>query len=247
MSKIEVNAIFISDIHLGTIGCKPDHLLEFLGRYKTKKLFLVGDIVDGWRIQCKFFWTKEQTAVLQKFLKMSKQGTEVIWISGNHDEFLRHFSHFGLQFDNIQIVDEYLYPAINGKNYWVVHGDIFDSVIRYSGFIGHMGDKIYNLLINFNHYYNSGRRILGLEYWSLSKHVKGTAKKAVQYIGNYSDAVVAGTKKKACDGVICGHIHYPEIRTIGNIEYMNTGDWVDYCSGLIEHEDGSFELIKLLV
>lgn len=247
MVKKEVQSLFISDIHLGTLGSKTEHLIKFIDQYDPKKIYLIGDIIDGWRIKCRFYWNSSHTEVLYKLLDLSRQGVEIIWISGNHDEFLRKFSHYNIKFDNIWFKDEEVYLGINGKKYWIVHGDVFDGVIKYSGVLGHLGDRLYNVIISINHLLNSCRKCLGLKYWSLNYYVKQRTKQAVQYISSYSDAVSKGTKAKGCDGVICGHIHCAEIKDINGIEYLNTGDWVDSCSGIIEHLDGTFELVEVSI
>lgn len=247
MVKKRYRTMYISDIHLGALGCKANLLLNFLKEHEAEKLYLVGDIVDGWRIKSKFYWPQEHTNVLRKFLGLSRKGVQIIWITGNHDEFLRSFSKYNLSFGNILITDEAEHVTADGKRLWVVHGDMFDGIIRNAKWLSHLGDNLYNFLIWINTHFNSVRKSMGLKYWSLSAFLKSKSKQAVKFIAEYEKALSTECKQKKMDGVVCGHIHCPEIRKMNGITYYNTGDWVESCTAIVEHFDGRMELIKWAV
>jgi UDP-2,3-diacylglucosamine pyrophosphatase LpxH len=240
MSKKSVRSIFISDIHLGCKHTKCDSLLNFLEQYKTKKLYLVGDIIDGWRLKRNFYWDKNHTLVLQKLIKKMKKGVEVFYLTGNHDEFLRDFSD--LQLDNLTITNEMIHESPNEDLYLVIHGDIFDAVTKHYRFLYYFGDIGYSLVLEINKWVNILRRKLGLKYWSFSKLCKNNIKQAVNFINSFEKFVVKYTKQKNCTGVICGHIHNPVIKNIDGIQYINCGDWIENKSAIIEYDDGTIEL-----
>ena len=238
-------AIFISDIHLGTTDSQAPALLAFLRDYECEELFLVGDIIDGWEMRRKFKWTQSQSDVIQKLLRKARKGTKVHYILGNHDEFLREFLPISLG-DNIAISDEIIYTAVNGKKYLVIHGDLFDTITMTKKWLALLGYKTYLFLLKLNRPINFIRKSLGMNYWSLSKCAKKNVKKAVSYITDYEQILSSEAKSSGVDGVICGHIHEPEIKQLFGIEYMNCGDWVENCSALIEHFDGRFEILNNL-
>ncbi len=238
-------SIFISDVHLGTNDSQAASLLIFLRDYECENLFLVGDVIDGWELRRKVKWSQDHSDVIQKLLRKARKGTKVHYILGNHDEFLRDFLPISLG-DNIEISDEVVYSAINGKKYLVIHGDLFDTITMTKRWLALLGDKSYLFLLKLNRPINFIRRHLGLGYWSLSKRVKRSVKKAVSYITDYEQILASEAKNSGVDGVICGHIHEPEIKHIFGIEYMNCGDWVENCSALIEHFDGRFEILNNL-
>jgi len=240
MKKIEVKAIFLSDIHLGSKGCQADLLLTFLKQYKPKKLFLVGDIIDCWRLKSKLYWPQSHSDVLRKFLTFSKNGTKVHFVTGNHDDFLRRYQPLSL--GNIELNERFTYTS-KGKKYLVIHGDQFDVITRYGRYISVFGDRLYSLLLVINRYFNQIRYKLGYDYWSLSNYLKQRVKKAVNFISDFEDNVAAECKKKGFDGVICGHIHKVAISEVNQVQYMNCGDWVESCTGIIEHLNGEFEII----
>jgi UDP-2,3-diacylglucosamine pyrophosphatase LpxH len=240
---IKHKTIFLSDIHLASIGCKAQFLLNFLRNNEADTYYLVGDIIDGWRIKSKFYWPKEHTEVVQEILNLSIRGKKIIWIIGNHDEFLRPFLEYNLNFNNIEIKNEDEYMTADGKRLWVVHGDRFDLVIKYAKWLSFLGDNMYVLLIWLNHHLNRFRKCLGLKYWSLSAKLKSATKQAVQYMGEYAKVVGMECKDKGYDGVVCGHIHNPEIKMINDIYYYNTGDWVENCSCIVEDYSGEMKII----
>jgi len=239
--KIQYKTIFISDTHLGSRGAKADFLAEFLKYNQCEKLYMVGDIIDGWRLKKRMFWPQAHTNVLRRILTLSKRGTDVIYVTGNHDDFLRRYS--GLSFGNIELCDEAVYEA-EGKRYLIVHGDKYDSVIQTQKWLAFIGDWGYETLVVLNRHFNRIRHKFGMGYWSLSSYVKQKVKKAVSFISAYEDAVVEDCKEQGFDGVICGHIHHPEIRDINGIHYINCGDWVESCTAIVETMEGELKLLR---
>jgi len=234
-------AVFISDTHLGTRAARVDLLLDFLKSVSCDKLFLVGDIIDGWQLKRTWYWDTNHNDVIRRVLKMAKHGTQVIYIPGNHDEALRGFE--GHNMAGVELVPDMVYEAANGKSYWVLHGDQFDGVVKYAKWLAHVGDHAYVMLLKLNTWVNWLRRKMGYSYWSLSKYLKQKVKNAVEYIGRFEEAVAAEAKRRGVDGVICGHIHHAERRFFDGIDYMNDGDWVESCTALVEYDDGRFEII----
>jgi UDP-2,3-diacylglucosamine pyrophosphatase LpxH len=234
-------SIFISDVHLGTSGSQALALLEFLRDYESENLFLVGDIVDGWELRRKFNWAQSHSDVIQKLLRKARKGAAVYYILGNHDEFLRDFLPITLG-DNVTICDEFEYTALNGKRYLIIHGDLFDAITMTKKWLALLGDKSYLFLLRLNRPINFIRKALGFNYWSLSKYAKRNVKKAVSFITDYEQVLASEAKNRKVDGVICGHIHEPQMREMFGIEYINCGDWVENCSAVIEHFDGRLEI-----
>lgn len=235
-------SIFISDIHLGTRGCQADSLCLFLKNNSCDNLFLVGDIVDGWRLSKKWYFPQSHANVIRRILTAAKRGTKVYYILGNHDEDFRKFLQYDIELGNIKMLDRYVYNAINGKKYLIIHGDFFDSLMVNKKWLMHLGDNLYNIMIWFNTHFNTIRTFLGFPYWSLSKWLKDNTKQAVKYIQDYELHVATYCKKEQYDGIICGHIHHAEIKIIDGVEYMNDGDWVESGTALLEHENGIFEI-----
>ncbi len=233
--------IWISDIHLGTRGCRADFLLDFLRNTESERLYLVGDIIDGWRLRRSWYWPQPHNDVVQKLLRKARKGTEVVFIPGNHDEFARQFGN--LLFGGIVIKRQAIHTMADGRRFLVLHGDQFDNVVRYAKWLAFLGDWAYNLALSTNYWFNLVRRKLGLPYWSLSAYLKLKVKNAVEYIGRFERAVAAAAKNRGVDGVICGHIHHAEIREIDGITYCNDGDWVESCTALVEHFDGRLEIL----
>lgn len=233
--------IWISDIHLGTSGCQAARLLEFLQATESETLYLVGDIIDGWQLKRRWFWDQTHNNVVQNVLKKAKKGTRVIFIPGNHDESVRQF--IGLDFGGIQIRDELVHVTAQGKQMLVLHGDRFDGVIACAKWLAYVGDSLYTVVLKFNQVFNTWRARSGLPYWSLSQYLKLKVKNAVSYISSFEHALAAEAKKKGVDGVICGHIHKPEIRDINGTLYCNDGDWVESLSALVEEKSGELRLV----
>ena len=242
MSK-NVRAIFLSDIHLGTRGCQADRLLEFLKEYESDYLFLVGDIIDFWSMSRGIVWTQQQNTVVQKVLRRARHGDQVMLVPGNHDEALREY--VGISFGNIQVVQEYIHTAADGKRYLLIHGDEFDQVTRYHRWVAVLGDIAYNWLVRVNATLSWFRRRLNRPgYWSLAGYAKRKVKTAVSFIFDFEDSVIHHDRERGMDGVICGHIHAATIRDASGVTYINCGDWVDSCTAIVEHLDGRMELLQ---
>ncbi len=233
--------IFISDTHLGTKGCRADLLLDFLQHNDCETLYLVGDIIDGWRLKSSWYWDDIHTAVIHCVLKKAREGTRVVYIPGNHDEGLRQFE--GIDVARVELRNSAWHETKDGRKFVVCHGDDFDAVIRYAKWLAIVGDWAYGLALALNQWVNTIRRWFNLPYWSLSRYLKGKVKNAVEYISRYEVAVTQAAKQKGADGVICGHIHHPEIRTIEGTLYCNDGDWVESCSALVEDAYGNLEIL----
>jgi UDP-2,3-diacylglucosamine pyrophosphatase LpxH len=239
--KAHYRSIFLSDIHLGTRGCQAERLLEFLKLHTCDRLYLVGDIVDGWRLKSQMYWPQSHSNVIRRFLTLAKRGTRIVYVTGNHDEFLRRYSD--LVIGNLELVDRAVHETACGQRLLVVHGDEFDVVTRYHRWIAFLGDIGYTLLLEINRHFNRVRSRLGYGYWSLSAWIKHRVKRAVSYIGEYEAALVHQCRKDGFDGVVCGHIHHAEITDIGGIRYMNCGDWVESCTALVEDRNGRFQIL----
>jgi UDP-2,3-diacylglucosamine pyrophosphatase LpxH len=239
--KARFRTIWISDIHLGTPGCQAGRLLEFLRATDSETLYLVGDVIDGWQLQRRWYWDQAHNNVVQTVLKKAKKGTNVILVPGNHDEAIRQF--IGLDFGGIKIRDELVHVTAQGKHMLVLHGDRFDGVIACAKWLAFVGDSLYTMILKFNQVLNSFRARAGLPYWSLSQYLKLKVKNAVSYISSFENALAAEAKKKGLDGVICGHIHKPEMRDIDGIVYCNDGDWVESLSALVEEYSGELRLV----
>ena len=234
--------IVISDVHLGTEYAKTRELADFLKTVNCNTLIMNGDIIDGWHIQKggKGRWKKEHTDFFKIIMKMMENhNTKVIYIRGNHDDFIDYIAP--LSFANISIVKDYVHERF-GKRYYVVHGDIFDNVTSNMVWLAKLGDIGYTFLLWINRLYNIYRTRKGLPYYSLSQNIKQKVKSAVSYISNYENELVELARARHCDGIICGHIHQPADRMIDGIHYLNSGDWVESMSALLEHEDGTWEV-----
>ncbi len=233
--------VWLSDIHLGFRGCSATSLLAFLRSVECEFLYLVGDIIDIWSVRERPFWPQDHNNVLRTILGKAKYGTKVIYVPGNHDEMLRDYN--GMAFGNIRIADRIVHRKADGKRFLVIHGDQFDSVVRSSRAIALLGSHAYDLLLGINTRLNLVRRKLGLPYWSLAGAIKHKVKNAMRYISNFEAAVSFEAARLGVDGVICGHIHRPQIISLNDITYCNCGDWVESNSALVEHDDGSLELL----
>ncbi len=234
-------AIFLSDIHLGTRGCKAEFLLDFLRETESDTLYLVGDIIDGWRLRRGWYWPQVHNDVVQKVLRKARKGTDVYFIPGNHDEFARGYVDH--DFGEIKLVRETIHETADGKRLLVMHGDEFDGVVLYAKWLALLGDWAYSVALWLNHWFNQARRLMGMPYWSLSKYLKHKVKNAVTFIAKFEGAMAQEARRRGVDGVVCGHIHHAEIRDIDGILYCNDGDWVESCTALVEHADGRLEII----
>ena len=234
-------AIFLSDIHLGTRGCKAELLLDFLRHNECEHLYLVGDIVDGWRLKRWWYWPQAHNDVVQKIMRKVRKGTEVIYVPGNHDEAARQYCM--LTFGGVKVVNEAIHERADGSRLLVIHGDQFDGIVRYARWLAITGDWAYAAALKLNTGFNWARRRLGLPYWSLSAYLKHRVKNAVQFINDYERAVAAEARRRGVDGVVCGHIHHAQIRTIDGILYCNDGDWVESCTALVEDFQGRLRIV----
>jgi len=233
--------VWISDVHLGTRGCQADLLLDFLNEVTADTYYLVGDIIDGWRLKKSWHWPESHHAVITTIMDKAKNGAKVIFVPGNHDEFAREF--VDMTFGHIEVKMNDIHETADGKRLLVIHGDEFDGVVKYARWLAYLGDTAYNFAITLNRYYNGIRRRLGYGYWSLSAYLKNRVKNAVQFICNFENAVAHAAAKRKVDGVVCGHIHHAEKRMIGDVLYCNDGDWVESCTALVEDMDGKLELL----
>ena len=237
-------SIFVSDIHFGTKDCKAHLLSNFLKHNTCETLYLVGDIIDGWKMQTnRLRWKQTHTNAIRRILGHAKRGTKVIYIAGNHDEFLRPLIPYGFHFGLIEIHNQIEHVGLDGKHYLVVHGDLFDGITRLAPWLSFLGDHAYDFVLRMNSQFNWIRHRLGFGYWSLSQYLKYRVKKAVDFIFKYERTITAYAKKRGFDGVICGHIHHAEIKDIDGIVYMNDGDWVESCTALVENHDGTWQII----
>lgn len=235
-------ALFISDVHLGTRGCQSELLLEFLKVNDAETVYLVGDIVDGWRLKRSWYWPQTHNDVVQKILRKGRKGSRIVYVPGNHDEFLRNF--LGTHFGGVEVIDSIIHETADGKKFLVIHGDQFDVVIRHARWLAFFGDKAYVFALGVNTWLNIIRRRLGLQYWSLSAWAKLKVKNAVNFIGRFEEALSDEARRRGVDGVICGHIHHAADQDMNGIRYINTGDWVESCTAVAEHHDGTFEVIR---
>ncbi|MDP9096840.1 MAG: UDP-2,3-diacylglucosamine diphosphatase [Pseudomonadota bacterium] len=241
-------SVFVSDMHLGTRGCRSDFLADFLEQVSCERLYLVGDIIDGWRLRKTWFWDANHDRVVRAILRHAKRGTEIVYIPGNHDEMFRAWlpqSQEAHQFEvaGIEVRRETSHVTASGKRLLILHGDEFDGVVRYAKFLARLGDSAYTAALVANRWLNAVRRIMGYDYWSLSQWLKRQVKGAVKAIDRFETALAADAKKRGFDGVVCGHIHHAEMRMVDGILYCNTGDWVESCTALVEHGDGKLELV----
>jgi len=235
-TTVKYRAIWISDIHLGTRGCQADKLLDFLKKHDSEYLYLVGDIIDGWRLKRSWYWPQEHNDVVQKILRKARKGAKVIFVPGNHDEFAREY--LGHRFGDVEVVDRAIHETADGRRFLVIHGDQFDVVVRYAKWLAVLGDRAYTLLLALNIVFNRIRERLGRPYWSLSAYLKFKVKNAVKYIAEYETAIARAAAEEGVDGVVCGHIHHAEKKDIDGVDYFNCGDWVESCTALVEDEEG---------
>lgn len=234
--------LFISDVHLGSKGCQADLLLDFLRHHSADKVYLVGDIVDGWRLKKNWYWPQKHNDVVQKFLGLARKGAQVFYLPGNHDEFLRDY--LGTHFGGVTVVDRVVHETADGRRLLVIHGDQFDIVVRHAKWLATLGDRAYVFTIKMNTHVNKLRRAFGLSYWSLSAWAKSKVKGAVNFVGEFEKALCHEAERTKVDGVVCGHIHHATMHHDYGIEYINTGDWVESCTLVAENDDGTMEIIR---
>jgi UDP-2,3-diacylglucosamine pyrophosphatase LpxH len=238
-------ALFLADVHLGTKGCQADRLLDFLRYHDADLIYLVGDIVDGWQLRSSWYWPQAHNDVVQKLLRKARKGARLVYIPGNHDEFLRDY--YGTHFGGIEVMESAVHQTADGRRFLVIHGDLFDVVIKHARWLALLGDKAYEAAIFANRIFNKVRRLFGLTYWSLSQWAKLKVKNAVNFIGDFEKTLAAEAHRHGTDGVICGHIHHAAIHDKFGSAYVNCGDWVESCTAVVEHFDGRLEIITWTV
>jgi UDP-2,3-diacylglucosamine pyrophosphatase LpxH len=241
MQPLKCRSIWISDVHLGFKGCRADFLLDFLHSTECEYLFLVGDIIDVWNMKKGVYWPQEHNNVVRSILGKAKHDTKVIFIPGNHDEVFREYD--GMTFGNVMIRNEYVHTTADGKRLLMLHGDEFDSVVKYSKLLAMLGNTAYDWLLYWNRIFNQFRRACGFPYWSLAAYLKQKVKNAVKFISDFEQAVVHEAKKRNVDGLVCGHIHHAEITAFDDVLYCNCGDWVESHTALVEGFDGNLQLM----
>nr|WP_194304019.1 UDP-2,3-diacylglucosamine diphosphatase [Chthonobacter albigriseus] len=234
--------MFLSDVHLGTRGCQADLLLDFIRVHDAETIYLVGDIVDGWRLKKSWYWSQTHNDVVQKLLRKGRKGARIVYLPGNHDEFLR--GYLGTHFGGIEVTDTAIHETADGRRFLVIHGDQFDVVVRHAKWLAHFGDWAYVFALNLNTVLNKIRRFLGFPYWSLSAWAKLRVKNAVNFIGAFEQALTGEARRHGVDGVICGHIHHAAMHDRFGLTYVNTGDWVESCTAVAEHHDGRLEILR---
>jgi len=233
---------FISDIHLGTRGCQAELLLDFIRNLECDTLYLIGDIVDGWKMRTGWYWPQSHNDVVQKILRMARKGTRVIYVPGNHDDRVREFC--GIHFGGVEVMRDHIHETADGRKFLITHGDEFDGVVQHAKWLAFLGDWGYRTLLAANTWFNRARRMMGFGYWSLSAFVKIKVKNALQFIENFEAAIAEEARRRGVDGVICGHIHKAEMREIEGITYVNDGDWVESCTAVVERACGKLEIIE---
>ncbi len=234
-------ALFISDVHLGTRSCKAAELLAFLKAQRAEKLYLVGDIIDGWRLKRRWYWNADQQAVLDEILDQARSGTEILYIPGNHDEAFRPYA--GLNLAEIDIREAAIHETADGRSFLVLHGDMFEGAARWGRIVSKLGDWAYDATMWTSDRLAATRKAMGFSHWSLAQHLKRTAKTALEIIARYETAAAREAQARGFDGIVCGHIHKAALKRMNGVTYANDGDWVDSCTALAESEDGRLVLL----
>lgn len=243
---MKVRTLFISDVHLGTSKSNADKLLEVLKDYECENIIIIGDFIDLTSLKRKFYWKSEHSTVIQKILRASRKGTNVVYILGNHDYFLRGLiDDENIKLGDILICDEYYYETLKGEKIYIIHGDQFDGFIRLHPFLYVLGDWAYEMSFKINKIYNSIRRKFGLDYWSLSQYLKSKVKNAISFINDFKKLSMIKLEEVKCDSIMIGHIHTPAIEKIENKNYYNTGDFCESCSFLYEDYNGDINMVKI--
>ena len=239
---LNYRTVWISDAHLGSRSAQAAPLSRFIKHVRCQRIYLVGDIVDMWRLRNRWYWPGEHNNVIRRLLNHTKHGTDVIFIPGNHDEGARQF--LNLEFGGIRVLPYAIHITADGRKLLVTHGDQYDLVVKHSRLVSMFGSTAYDTLVMTNRWINSVRTRMGRPSVSLSKAIKMKVKRACMFMSRFEEALIHEARNKGMDGVVCGHIHKPEIRTEDGIEYYNCGDWIESCSALVEHHDGRMELYE---
>ena len=243
MEKNFYKTIWISDLHLGSTQCQADVLLDFLKFNESEKLYLVGDIIDFWALSKKMYWPTEHNTVIQKVLKKARHGTQVIYVPGNHDEPVRDYNNY--IFGDIVVKNSDYHTTVDGRRFLVVHGDEYDTIAQYHQWIAKLGSLGYDFLLEVNRFLKMIRRLFGVQsHFSLAAFVKFKVKNVVKFISDYEESLVNTLRNEDLDGVICGHIHHAEIKQINQFLYVNTGDFVESCTAIVECDDGNLQLVN---
>ncbi|QQE12898.1 UDP-2,3-diacylglucosamine diphosphatase [Planctomycetota bacterium] len=240
--KLKFRTVFISDVHLGSNGSQAKEVAKFLKCVSCDRLYLVGDIIDMWRLKQRWYWPAEHNEVVRRVLKMIKKGTEVVFVPGNHDEAARQYH--GLEFGGVKVEPHVVHESADGRKYLVIHGDQFDLVVKHSRVLSVLGSVAYEWLLRINAWYNKCRLLLGYKYWSLSAFLKLKVKHACTFISRFEETLMNEAKRRGMDGVICGHIHHSERIEEDGVEYLNCGDWVESCTAIVEYQDGRMEIVN---
>ncbi len=240
--KTKYRTVWLSDIHLGTKACRVERLVAFLQSVSCEYLYLVGDVIDLWSLKRKWYWPKTHSDVIRRLLKRDAKGTKIVFVPGNHDEMFREYN--GLHFGGVEIANVAYHTTADGKRVMMVHGDMFDAIVKNYTLITHLGDWAYDWLLAINIGLNRIRRMFGWGYWSLAAAVKQRVKKMISFVSGYEQSLVKYAKQHKADVIISGHIHRPDLREIDGVTYANCGDWVESCSALVEHFDGRIELLR---
>ncbi len=233
--------VFLSDLHLGSRGCQAELVLDFLSTVDCATLYLVGDIVDGWRLSRGWFWPAAHDAVAQRVLQLARRGVRVVYVPGNHDEFAKRYC--GLTFGGVEVLRDTVHVAADGRRYLVTHGDDFDGVVLRARWLALFGDWAYRALLRANTLWNICRRRMGLGYWSFAAFLKGHVRQASAFVDDFERALARAARERGCEGVVCGHIHHPALRDIDGVRYVNDGDWVESCTAAVEHACGRMEIL----
>jgi UDP-2,3-diacylglucosamine pyrophosphatase LpxH len=241
--KMHFRSVWISDVHLGTKHAQVDQLLAFLRDCECRYLYIVGDFIDGWQLRSKWYWEDSYNVLIQKLLRKSRKKTRVIYITGNHDEFVDQFAN--VRFGSVTFAQQAIHTSVDGRRYLVIHGHQCDGIAHFNRLLDRIGTRLYDWILDFNLHFNRVRRLLGFGYWSVAAYLKYKAKSAVKYVSDYEESLAQMARKQNADGVICGHIHRAEIREIHGVRYLNCGDWVESCTALVEDFDGSIRLLHL--
>jgi UDP-2,3-diacylglucosamine pyrophosphatase LpxH len=236
---IHYRSVWISDVHLGTRGSQAEALLGFLRTFECDTLYVVGDLIDIWAMKRGVFWNQAHSDVIQKILRKGRKGARIIYIPGNHDE---RISDFAGDYANVHIQQRAYHTTVDGRRLLVVHGHELDTVVQNMGWLAHVGDIGYQLLLLLNRPVNGLRRLLGRGHWSLSAYVKSRVKNVVNFIGGFEESMARFAADAWAEGIICGHIHTAAVRRIKDLEYYNTGDWVESRTALVEEVDGTLRL-----
>ena len=243
MTTSNYRTIWISDLHIGSTQCQADALLDFLKHNDSEKLYLVGDIIDFWALSKKMYWPRDHNTIIQKILRKARHGTQIIYVPGNHDENVRDYDDY--VFGDIVVKKSDIHTMLTGKRFLIVHGDEYDTIAQHHRWMAKLGSVGYDWLIEINRFLRLCRRIFGVQsYFSLAAYVKFKVKNVVQFMSDYEETLVKTLKNEGVDGVICGHIHHAEIKEIEGFMYINTGDFVESCTAIVEHHDGRLELVR---